>query len=176
MQCSERDQDILLLQHGELNGWRRYATLNHLRTCPRCQEKADKYRDVSRHIAHAFRQEGGLPSFAFPAQPTLVPATPTFSARPQRAFRPAFLATVSAVAAIVAAGAYVYKAMALTSVSDDPVRIAIGNSNDFASQATKGLFGKNPRSPAHPMDSSGKPTIFPYSTPDMHDNCPRSNK
>lgn len=174
MQCSERDQDILLLQHGELNGWRRYATLNHLRTCPCCQEKADKYRDVSRHIANAFRQEGGLPSFALPAQPMLAATTPpTFSNRPRQVLRPAFLATVSAVAVIIIAGAYVYKAMALTPDGDDPVRIAIGNSNDFATQATKGLLGHPKNYSVHPKDSSGNPTIFPYSTPDMHDDCPR---
>jgi len=166
MHCSERDQDILLLQHDELSGWRRLATLHHLRSCPRCQEQYDQYSRVGRDIAGAIRQSGGLPPFHFPPTPTLARVTPAFAETKRPVFRPVFIAATAALAAAVAASAYVYKAMALTPAPEE------ANASYRVIESRSGTPNRTPHNlwraqcvHGSATDSRGLPTIFPYSTP-----------
>lgn len=169
MHCTEHDQDIFLLQHGELSPWRAFWVERHIKTCPHCQEKQAEFASVSRLIAGAIRQDAGMAPFLFrgesPATPTLAPTTPEhFSPRVARGFRPAFVAVVSLLAAMIVAGAYAYKALALAPIVDG---------NDLPIRTFQAKSGLTVSRPAHAVDARGKPTIFPYSTPNMHDDCPR---
>ncbi|MBD0275696.1 MAG: hypothetical protein ICV73_27680, partial [Acetobacteraceae bacterium] len=58
MNCSERDQDILLLEHDALGGVRRWSTERHLRNCPRCQERREQHARVSRLVGATVREAG----------------------------------------------------------------------------------------------------------------------
>lgn len=55
MKCFERDQDILLMVHGELPVLRKYVVASHINRCPRCQEKRSEFSRVSKQIASAIR-------------------------------------------------------------------------------------------------------------------------
>jgi hypothetical protein len=55
MSCERRDQDLLLLTHGELSGLRRPLLEAHLRRCPRCQEQRDRYAVASAAMAGVLR-------------------------------------------------------------------------------------------------------------------------
>lgn len=165
MHCTEHDQDIFLLQHGELSAWRAFWVGRHLQSCPSCQEKQAEFARVSGLVAGAIRQDGGMSAFRFRGEspatsPTLAPSVPRYFAPSGRAFRPAFVAAVSIVAATIAAGAYAYKAMALVPVTDP-------NSLPTSAGKTEAGFSLKPSPGA--KDAHGNPTIFPYSTPDMHD-------
>jgi anti-sigma factor RsiW len=169
MHCTEHDQDIFLLQHGELSPWRTFWVERHLKTCPHCQEKQAEFTRVSRLVAGAIRQDAGMAPFLFRGEgsttPTLAPTTPAhFSSPAARGFRPAFVATVSLLAAMIAVGAYAYKAVALTPVVDG---------NDLPMQSFQAKSGISVRRPTQAIDAQGKPTIFPYSTPNMYDECSR---
>ena len=171
MNCTERDQDLVLLQHDELTGWRKLATLHHLRSCPRCQEKFDQFTQVSRHIAGAIRQEAGMAPFAFPAVPTLAKATPVFAEARRPLLRPIVMASVSAIAAVASVSAYAYRAACLTPA--EPVvseyhRIVQAHATPHAPRRVARMCIPPPNGDA--VDSSGRPTIFPYSTPVMNDH------
>ena len=163
MHCTERDQEILLLQHGELSPWQAFWVKLHLTSCPHCQERQAEQARISRLVAGAIRQEGNLPPFSFRGETgalaTLSPVPPAHFTPTRQAFRPAFLVVVSSVAAIIAAGAYVYKATALTLITPE---------NETTFEARSSFFA-SPESVAR--DARGRPTIFPYSTPNLHDNC-----
>ncbi|MBC8136917.1 MAG: zf-HC2 domain-containing protein [Fibrella sp.] len=167
MHCTEHDQDIFLLQHGELSPWRAFWVERHLQSCPHCQEKQAEFSRVSRLVAGAIRQDAGMSPFLFrgesPVAPTLAPITPVhFTPTYRRPYRPAFVAAVSLLAAMIAAGAYAYKAMALTPIADaDNLPL-----NTF--QASNGFSLKASQKA---KDAQGNPTIFPYSTPNMNDHC-----
>ena len=62
MSCERRDQDLLLLTHGELSGLRRPLLEAHLRRCPRCQEQRDRYAAASAAVAGALRGDA-LPAW-----------------------------------------------------------------------------------------------------------------
>jgi anti-sigma factor RsiW len=66
MSCESRNQDLLLLAHGELGGLRRALLERHLRRCPRCQEQKARYGAVSRAMAAAVRGDA-LPAWSVPA-------------------------------------------------------------------------------------------------------------
>ncbi len=55
MRCHDRDQDLLLLAHGQLPALRRVLTEAHLRRCPRCQECRERFAAVSRLLADTIR-------------------------------------------------------------------------------------------------------------------------
>ncbi|HEU4753266.1 MAG TPA: hypothetical protein VFU47_09155 [Armatimonadota bacterium] len=55
MSCHGRDQDLLLLAHGELGGIRRALTEAHARRCPRCQDQKERYLALSGAMATALR-------------------------------------------------------------------------------------------------------------------------
>lgn len=164
MHCTEHDQDIFLLQHGELSPWRTFWVERHIQSCPHCQEKQAEFSKVSRLIAGAIRQDAGMSPFQFRGEPPLAPITPVHFTTAPRGYRPAFIATVSVIAAMIAAGAYAYKAMALAPITD-------GNNLPGGTVQAKSTFSLRPSSEA--KDAHGNPTIFPYSTPNMHDDCPR---
>jgi|GEM_PF-5372764 hypothetical protein len=111
MNCSDRDQNILLYEHGALYGWQRLAVAWHLSRCPRCQERREHLAAVSHLMAGAVR-EYDMPSPAFPRL-TVARAEATGRMRPAPAARPAFVLTVVGMAMAVAACAMVYKATAL---------------------------------------------------------------
>ncbi len=167
MHCTEHDQDIFLLQHGELSSWRAFWVGRHLQSCLHCQEKQAEFARVSHLVAGAIRQDGGMPPFQFRGEavpvPTLAPTTPAFFAPAGRPYRPAFVAAASLIAAMVAAGAYAYKAMALAPITD---------SSDLPPRTSQAGSGLSMTATKNAKDARGNPTIFPYSTPDMHD-CPR---
>lgn len=155
MHCTHRDQDILLLQHGELPLWQAVLLRQHIALCPHCQEKSREYAETSRLIAGAIRQDGGMLAWALKGksvtmretQPVLAPA-----------YRPAFALTAGVVAAILAAGVYAYNAV----------------SSQASTSATGTVFraaGFSSKPPAKPLDASGNKTIFPYSTPVDKDDC-----
>lgn len=66
--CEHRDQDLLLLVHGELPWWRRAATRWHLRGCSACRERHERYVALSAHFAGPV----GLPT-PIGARPRLTP-------------------------------------------------------------------------------------------------------
>ena len=145
MHCAKRDQDILLLQHGELSLWQRFWVSRHLATCPHCQEKQAEFARTARLLAGAIRQDGGLPAFAFRgamASPASLPA-----------LRPVF-AVAATTAALIAVGVYAYTATAAG-----------------AGNTVRAGFSSAPQKNA--KDASGNATIFPFSTPDTHDDCAR---
>lgn len=127
MNCSERDQDILLMEHGALGGVRRWSTERHLRHCPRCQERREQHSRVSRLVGATVREAGpdlrvlygGAASAAVTAAAAAGAGRNIVGAgrgrlRPvQPLIRPAFVGAWAAVATIVAAGAWIYKATAL---------------------------------------------------------------
>jgi len=118
MNCTNRDQDILLLEHGALSGMRRWATERHLRVCPRCQERREQQARLSRLVGAAVREAGpdlrSLYGVGAVAATAAVTATTVASAgakrvRPARStplLRPAFVFGWAAVAATVAAAAW----------------------------------------------------------------------
>src|SRR5690348_17098531 len=55
MTCDERDQDLLLLSHGELPRMRRLMTLAHLYTCPRCRQRQAHFDQISAAMAQTIR-------------------------------------------------------------------------------------------------------------------------
>ncbi|MBC7806393.1 MAG: hypothetical protein H7145_09600 [Akkermansiaceae bacterium] len=166
MHCTEHDQDIFLLQHGELSSWRAFWVKRHLQSCLHCQEKQTEFTRVSRLVAGAIRQDVGGTPFLFrgeaPVSPTLAPMTPVHFAPPRRPYRPAFVAAVSLIAAMIAAGAYAYKAMALAPIADG---------DDLSTKTLQAKSGFSLTPPPGAKDAQGNPTIFPYSTPNMHDEC-----
>jgi len=83
MSCYDRDQDVLLLVHGELSGPRRLLTQWHVRRCPGCCERHERLHRVSGLMAGAIRSDDGLPTWhtataAMPFAP-IAPA-PSFAA------------------------------------------------------------------------------------------------
>ena len=163
MHCTERDQDLLLLQHGELSPWHAFWVERHLHTCPHCQEKQNEFARTSLLVAGAIRQDGGMPPFVLPGStPKLAPISPSLFVATPKAYRPVFLAVVTVIAALIAGGVYTYKAMALTPVVAElkAVPLTVFQAHNAVSVPAK--------------DAQGKPTIFPYSTPDMHDDCEKN--
>ena len=156
MHCTERDYEILMLQHGELSGLRRLLLCRHLVRCPRCQEKRDGYAAVSRHIAGVVR--GGDQS-AWGADVLPLRARP----RTPRPFRAAFVGAALAAAAITAA--YVYQAVAPSPLDARGTSVALGGAGNGA--AVRGFLAGSAK------DAQGNATIFPYSTPRMNENCRR---
>ncbi|HZT43434.1 MAG TPA: zf-HC2 domain-containing protein [Chthonomonadaceae bacterium] len=71
MNCTDRDQDLLLLAHGELSPLRRLRLLAHLRRCPRCRARQASLAGVSAALAGAIRPPGkgpwSPPSMAVPS-------------------------------------------------------------------------------------------------------------
>lgn len=57
MTCEERDQDLLLLTHGELAPLRRLITQRHLLKCSRCRERQARFAVVSAGIQGALRPD-----------------------------------------------------------------------------------------------------------------------
>ncbi|HVK06622.1 MAG TPA: hypothetical protein VM490_24360 [Armatimonadaceae bacterium] len=113
MNCSDRDQDILLFEHGALSGLQRSRTEWHLRHCPRCQERREHLALLGGLMAGAIRDGDVMPPLpSFPGM--VVSARATAKNRPAPAARPAFIFAVTAAAAVIAAGALAYKATALT--------------------------------------------------------------
>ena len=55
MTCYDREQDLLLLLHGELPPLRRRLLLAHLSRCSRCRQHKEKLSDVCSLIAGAIR-------------------------------------------------------------------------------------------------------------------------
>ncbi|MBC8142091.1 MAG: hypothetical protein H7Y38_11700 [Armatimonadetes bacterium] len=151
MHCTERDQEILLLQHGELGAWQAFWVERHIAFCPHCQEKQREFAQTSLLLAGAIRQDGGLPAFAMRGASQI----------PQASFRPIFIATVGMVAALIAAGTYAYNAVASTPQTEMEASIAPKLASPFASYPAN----KNAK------DAQGRATIFPYSTPTEPDNC-----
>ncbi|MGO8672886.1 MAG: anti-sigma factor family protein [Capsulimonadaceae bacterium] len=74
MICANRDQDILLLAHGELSVVRRLLVQIHLHGCPRCRERAMEFSAVSRRIAAAIRPADG-PGWSMRTSPSAAAAT-----------------------------------------------------------------------------------------------------
>jgi len=151
MHCTERDQEILLLQHGELGAWQTFWVQRHLAFCPHCQEKQREFAQTSLLLAGAIRQDGGLPAFAMRGA----------AHTPSTGLRPVFLATVATVVALVVAGTYAFNAAA----SSPRGNIAAGIMPKIASPFASYPAQKNAK------DASGHATIFPYSTPTKPDNC-----
>ncbi len=151
MHCTERDQEILLLQHGELGAWQRFRVRRHIAFCPHCQEKQREFAQTSLLLAGAIRQGGNLPAFALRGG----------SSAAQAGLRPVFLATVATVAALIAAGTYAFNAVASSPGSNISASVLPKLASPFASY------------PAHEnaKDANGRATIFPYSTPTEPDNC-----
>lgn len=151
MHCTERDQEILLLQHGELGAWQRFWVERHLAFCPHCQEKQREFAQTSLLLAGAIRQDGGLPAFALRGGSRFVSG----------ALRPALLATVATVAVLIAAGTYAFNA------------VASAPSASVASLGVPKIASPFAAHPAHKnaKDAHGRATIFPYSTPTEPDNC-----
>jgi len=120
MNCTNRDQDILLLEHGALSGMRRWATERHLRVCPRCQERREQQIRLSRLVGAAVREAGpDLRSLYGVGAVTAAAAAATTVAgagaarmqpvRPAPLLRPAFVVGWAVAAATVAAGAWAYQ-------------------------------------------------------------------
>lgn len=61
MSCTDRDQDLLLLAHGELPLLPRLRLLAHLRRCPRCRQRQADLAGVSAALAGAIRPRGRGP-------------------------------------------------------------------------------------------------------------------
>jgi hypothetical protein len=160
MKCSELEQDILLLQHGELSPWKAFCVRHHLKNCPRCQEKNDTYRQIGRHIAATIRQDAGLPPFVFRGDITPAPIQIQKVSSHAMRLRPSVAIGATAIATIIAAGAYVYRAMALTPTTEleDSPRIIVAVNRKQAKENA-------------PKDARGNKTIFPYSTPVMDHTC-----
>jgi anti-sigma factor RsiW len=55
MSCANKDQDILLLVHGELPLLRRLILQAHLSQCRVCKRRMDEFTAASHHIAAAVR-------------------------------------------------------------------------------------------------------------------------
>jgi anti-sigma factor RsiW len=55
MTCQDREQDLLMLAHGELSLWRRLPLLAHLRRCASCRQRRERLADVSVMVAGAIR-------------------------------------------------------------------------------------------------------------------------
>ncbi len=53
MVCDKRDQDILLLTHGELSPLRRAFTRAHLRRCSRCRQRKWQFDRTSMALSQA---------------------------------------------------------------------------------------------------------------------------
>ena len=167
MHCNGRDQDILLLHHGELAPWHALLVRYHLRSCVHCQEHFTEMARVSGLVAGAIRQDAGLPAFAMRgdpyAVPRLRPATPSHFLSRRATYRPAFVIAVSTIAAVIAASAYAYKAVALAPTPD----VGFETASLFPAQRSF--------APGRARDANGNPTIFPYSTPDLHGGCEKGS-
>ena len=61
MICDTNDQNLLLLAHNELSPLARLATLWHLRTCNRCQQRERQMAAASQQIASSLRPDGLAP-------------------------------------------------------------------------------------------------------------------
>ena len=55
MTCDPRDQELLLLAHGELPVGRRLRLQAHLRRCPQCRARFDEFVNTSVALAAALR-------------------------------------------------------------------------------------------------------------------------
>lgn len=162
MHCTERDQDLLLLQHGELSSWNAFWVERHLRMCPHCQEKQNEFARTSQLVAGAIRQDGGLSAFVLRGPVAkLAPVTPGLFATTQKAYRPVFLAVITVIAVMIAGSMYAYKAMAIAPAAQlKAVPLTVFQAHSGVTAPAK--------------DAQGNPTIFPYSTPDMHDDCEKN--
>ena len=68
MTCENREKDILLLAHGELDPWRRVLVKGHLRRCESCRRTLKEMRSVSGALGNvlcdpalpAWSSEGGF--------------------------------------------------------------------------------------------------------------------
>jgi len=56
MNCRNTDHDLLFLAHGELSYARRIMVQQHVRSCPRCQERLAQLTAASYQIAAAIRE------------------------------------------------------------------------------------------------------------------------
>ena len=61
MSCDARDQNLLLLIHGELPLLQQSLTKMHLRRCPRCRERQEQLCAVSHLLAGALRERDPAP-------------------------------------------------------------------------------------------------------------------
>lgn len=68
MNCTNGDQDLLLLAHGELSPLRGTIVQAHVSRCPRCQERMEQFVAVSRHVARAVRGTNSA-VWTFPQRP-----------------------------------------------------------------------------------------------------------
>jgi anti-sigma factor RsiW len=75
MTCAGRDQDLLLLTHGELGAARRTFLEAHLRRCPRCREQRERFSILSRAAAGAIRGSD-LPAWTPSPRDRRAPASP----------------------------------------------------------------------------------------------------
>ncbi len=55
MSCCDREKDLLLLAHGALSPVRRLLTETHIRRCPRCRERQERFGTASRLLAETIR-------------------------------------------------------------------------------------------------------------------------
>ena len=55
MSCCDHDQDVLLLVHGGLSPVRRLLTEAHVRCCPRCRERRERFGAASGLLAESIR-------------------------------------------------------------------------------------------------------------------------
>jgi anti-sigma factor RsiW len=101
MPCEDRDENLLLLAHGELPALRRGLTRLHLNRCPRCRERQEQLEAVSRVLAGALWR-------------TTAPGGP--SAPAARLTQPAGMAARRPSPAIVVALAVLLSLMALAGV------------------------------------------------------------
>ena len=75
MNCEDRNQDLLLLAHGELGGIRKALVEQHLRRCARCQERRQRYGVLSSVIAGEIRPRQMAPWAPHAASPDSAPLT-----------------------------------------------------------------------------------------------------
>ena len=55
MSCCDHEKDVLLLAHGGLSPLRRLLTEAHIRRCPRCRERQERFSAASRLLAETIR-------------------------------------------------------------------------------------------------------------------------
>ena len=106
LKCEDRDQDLLLLVHGELSLLQRGRTLLHLRRCPRCRERQEQLSTVSHLLAGVIRDRDPATAPATMARPSMArPGAPVPPAvvRRQLAFSLVIVLAVLVVMAFVGA-------------------------------------------------------------------------
>jgi anti-sigma factor RsiW len=102
MRCHERDPDLLLLMHGELSAPRQSQTEMHLRYCPRCQERHERFARISHLLAGSIGNR--MQTFWSPPALRVAPRSP-----PPRLPWPALLTLLALV--LVLAGVTVVTSM-----------------------------------------------------------------